>query len=235
MSAPLSAEDLASTLDLADHLGSFHNSAFPDSSPFLATSVENVRFWSDHAKPFLNIIKTLGTIGHLIPDLNSITDQLATFILTPVSNNFQILSPEWIADSYELCSRTVNYILERILSDIKADSRSFTSEQTQVYFRNLREIAICIQQLSNYPWPGEVVHAGLDEVYTSLRYVLTELSSLALKRLKIDQATAYEPFTSAALQMVEDDFESLRLLGYFVTKLDAFAVQSYKLEKYINV
>lgn len=225
----LNTADLASAVQLTQHLASFHNNSFPDASCFSKIDVGQVRYWCEHAKAFLAAQAALGAVAELIEDHKERFSNLIAILLRPLKHTEELADSEWmqkgVAGYSELCLMAVDELLSLMVSLDKGSK--LTIDDTQETFRDLREVCVAIDAVIKHQWPKAVWNDQFDPVMGVLKRLLVELARVCLVRLEGSLARDGE-VSFAVLEMLESDLSAAKLIGLWIPDIDLFAIKQYE-------
>ena len=225
----LTTSDLASAVQLTQHLASFHNNSFPDASCFSKIDVRQVQYWYEHAKAFLAAQAALGEVAELIEGHQEKFSSLITTILSPLKHKEELADSGWmqkgVAGYSELCLMAVEELLSLMMSLDKGSK--LTIDDTQETFRDLREVCVAIDAIMKHTWPDAVWNDQFDPVMGVLKRLFVELARVCLVRLEGSLARDGE-VSFAVLEMLENDLIAAKMIGLWIPRIDLFAIKQYE-------
>lgn len=224
--------ELESALKLAIHLCEFKSLAFGDATAFSKIGMVDLGFWVDRAKPLSLVLQRLSKLDGLHPDATQMVADVIAKALDVLKVGTDIGEVAWINICLDGTSEIMLSLLQAMsqtLSDL-AKQVQFSGESTQMYFRHLTGIVISIDSLKKSILGEYFIPNHLDKILSQFRNVLDGIALVAAARIDADPLiNEVSSFCSTpALNLVEDDITSLRLIGFHVHELAAYAMSSYK-------
>jgi hypothetical protein len=232
MAQPYELMELESTLKLAINLCEFRNLAFDDATALSRINMNDLNFWVDHAKPVSLVLEHLNKLDGLLPNISEMIGRVIAVALDVLKTGTDIGKLAWIEDFVDGVSELILSLLQvmsQSLSELVKQMK-FSGESTQIYFRHLREIVMSIDILKKSIVSEYFIGKHFDLILSHSRLVIDRIALVAATRITSDPDIGDVKSLSSvpALNLIDDDLVALRLIGFYVHELAAYAVSSYK-------
>lgn len=223
--------DLESTIRLTEGLSTFKNSRFTDASVFSKISLGNLRRWTAVCKPLVQVCGGLEGLEMPMGSIEKPLHDLITHVIEALCASQVATNDDWIIVCMKLLAELVQHPIEYLLNSMKLmmdSDKTYNQESTQKYYRLLRTVCVAIETIMKHELFRQLnVKDHMMKVHDGLRLVLDRLAEIALVRLQ-NSFKEHLSFSFEALEMVQCDIESMRVIGFLVPLLDSYALSRFK-------